>query len=80
MLETILATRVDMKRMRSYSYNASRARICGWVYAGNYQSDYADWVLSHNRTGKYGCQQQGMRLGSGNPDTPIGDISIPAWS
>ena len=25
-----IATRVDMKRMRSYSYNVSRARIWGW--------------------------------------------------
>ena len=37
-----IATRVDMKRMRSYSYNVSRARIWGWDMQGNYQSDYVD--------------------------------------
>ncbi|EQB1259403.1 TonB-dependent receptor domain-containing protein, partial [Escherichia coli] len=71
-----IATRVDMKRMRSYSYNVSRARIWGWDIQGNYQSDYVDWMLSYNRTESMDASSREW-LGSGNPDTLISDISIP---
>ncbi|EKH2361312.1 TonB-dependent receptor [Escherichia coli] len=71
-----IATRVDMKRMRSYSYNVSRARIWGWDVQGNYQSDYVDWMLSYNRTESMDASSREW-LGSGNPDTLISDISIP---
>ncbi|HIC8940886.1 TPA: TonB-dependent receptor domain-containing protein, partial [Escherichia coli] len=71
-----IATRVDMKRMRSYSYNVSRARIWGWDMQGNYQSDYFDWMLSYNRTESMDASSREW-LGSGNPDTLISDISIP---
>ncbi|EIH35570.1 TonB-dependent heme/hemoglobin receptor family protein [Escherichia coli 96.0497] len=71
-----IATRVDMKRMHSYSYNVSRARIWGWDIQGNYQSDYVDWMLSYNRTESMDASSREW-LGSGNPDTLISDISIP---
>lgn len=45
-------------------------------YAGNYQSDYFDWMLSYNRTESMDASSREW-LGSGNPDTLISDISIP---
>lgn len=48
----------------------------GMGYAGNYQSDYVDWVLSYNRTESMDASSREW-LGSGNPDTLISDISIP---
>ncbi|MBX4604978.1 ligand-gated channel [Klebsiella pneumoniae] len=71
-----IATRVDMKRMRSYSYNVSWARIWGWDVQGNYQSDYADWTLSYNRTESMDADSREW-LGTGNPDTLISNISLP---